>query len=154
MRHAAHRLDVITTTDENKMAALLLLLLTTQTTAAHIPCSSCLQLSKSLEHAMLQQERQRAHTPPEQQARLGRSVPFRSEHDVDAVLDTWCHEASAHGGVRLEALHRACTSILTAHREAVSNHLLDQGSRSVRSILCVDLTHACQAHELYDSGEL
>lgn len=116
-----------------------------------IPCMPCLQLSKSLEHALLQQERA---SQPEQQARLGRSVTFHTEHEVDAALDAWCNDASAHEGVRHKALHAACTTILANHRTAISNHLLDQGWRSVRSMLCVDVTRACHPHELYDSGEL
>lgn len=102
---------------------------------------------------MLLQERT-AQAAPEQQARLGRSVAFRTERDVDAALDTWCEGASAHAGVRHEALHTACTTILANHRDTISNHLLDEGWRSVRSMLCVDVTQACQPHALYDSGEL
>lgn len=146
-------IKVIGSHDAMTQGLVLFLWLLLAGTSSAIPCSSCLQLSKSLEHTMLLQERT-AHTTSEQQSRLGRSVAFRTEHDVDAALDAWCEGASAPAGVRHEALHTACTTILTTHRHAISNHLLDEGWRSVRSMLCVDVTHACQPHELYDSGEL
>lgn len=141
----------------NALVTLLSTLLANAT--AHLPCSQCLQLSKSLEFALLEQDHtlHEQHAPPGQHIRVGRKIEFRTEKDVDAVLDDWCDTASTSrqgSTVRHDALHEACMGLLSLHRITLSNHILDQGWHQLRSTLCVDLVGACRAHELYDSGEL
>ncbi len=137
--------------------ALVLLLFTTSIiTASHMSCNECLKLSKSLEIALLEQDRllHAKHAPEGQHIRIGRKIDFRTEKDVDVVLDAWCDDASHHQDKRHDALHQACIGLLSLHRMTISNHILQEGWHHVRSMLCVDLTGACRAHELYDSGEL
>ena len=66
-----------------------------------------------------------------------------------------CKACCAYIGMRkLVKWHARCCRIIAQHRDALENGIYADGMEHARHLLCMDLTHACGAHDLYDSGEL